>query len=116
MISRIRGRRDFERLAQTGTRIRSTHLWCTWCPDQHADSTAVGYAIGRAYGPAVDRNRLRRRLRATVVAVDRDRPLPPGTMLIGTNRRTTTELTFDQVGRGVADLVRSVRKVAPCSE
>jgi ribonuclease P protein component len=41
----------------------------------------VAYAIGRAVGPAVTRNLLRRRLRALVAARSHD--LPAGLFLIG---------------------------------
>jgi RNase P protein component len=55
----------------------------------------VAYALGRAIGPAVVRNRLRRQLRAQLV----DRQLPPGWYLIGANptatKRSLQELVFD---------------------
>jgi RNase P protein component len=55
----------------------------------------VAYALGRAIGPAVVRNRLRRQLRAQLA----DRTLPPGLYLIGANSTATSrslqELVFD---------------------
>jgi ribonuclease P protein component len=64
----------------------------------------VAYALGRAVGPAVVRNRLRRRLRQLLV----DRSLPPGLYLIGAQaaaaQRSQAELVFD-----VDRLVASVR-------
>ena len=64
----------------------------------------VAYALGRAIGPAVVRNRLRRRLRALLD----DTSLPPGLYLIGAQpiavRRSSSELAFDLVR-----LVASVR-------
>jgi RNase P protein component len=57
----------------------------------------VAYALGRAIGPAVVRNRLRRRLR---VLID-DVSLPPGLYLIGAQpdaaQRSGSELAFDLV-------------------
>ena len=57
----------------------------------------MAYALGRAIGPAVARNRLRRRLRALVTATD----LPPGFYLIGAQpiaaQRSRSELEFDLV-------------------
>ena len=67
----------------------------------------VAYSIGRACGPAVARNRLRRRLREIVRAVDRSQPLPPGMLLIGA-RPAATELTFEQLHRQMAELLRAV--------
>ena len=64
----------------------------------------VGFSVGRAVGPAVVRNRLRRRLRAMSSAAARDGRLPPGTYLLGATTTTTTtapttatELTFEQL-------------------
>jgi RNase P protein component len=55
----------------------------------------VAYALGRAIGPAVVRNRLRRQLRALLDEVS----LPPGLYLIGAQpvaaQRSRSELAFD---------------------
>jgi RNase P protein component len=63
----------------------------------------VAYALGRAIGPAVVRNRLRRQLRALLAGV----PLPSGWYLIGAQpiatQRSRNELAFD-----LAQLVDSV--------
>ena len=113
LIARIRGRHDFARLARDGTRIRGSALWCTWCPEPHSTATRVGYAISRAYGPAVRRNRLRRRLRATLAEFDGQHPLPAGMMIIGPHRHVSDELTFDRVAADVATLVERIRTSAP---
>jgi RNase P protein component len=64
----------------------------------------VAYALGRAIGPAVVRNRLRRQLQALVGASS----LPAGLYLIGAQpgaaRRSSVELEFD-----LRRLVASVR-------
>ena len=47
------------------------------------DGVRVAYAIGRRVGPAVVRNRLRRRLRAAVREIDAERGgLAPGAYLV----------------------------------
>jgi ribonuclease P protein component len=55
----------------------------------------VAYALGRAIGPAVVRNRLRRQIRALLDGTS----LPPGWYLIGAQpgaaRRSRDELVFD---------------------
>ncbi|MDO9174240.1 MAG: ribonuclease P protein component, partial [Actinomycetota bacterium] len=59
----------------------------------------VAYALGRALGPAVVRNRVRRRLRAMLQQASSDSGLPPGTYLFGAQpaaaTRSFTELQFD---------------------
>ena len=54
----------------------------------------MAFSLGRALGPAVTRNRLRRRLRA--ILRDIQATLPGGALLIGATPRAT-ELTFDQL-------------------
>lgn len=55
----------------------------------------MAFAIGRALGPAVVRNRLRRRLRPLIAAGE----WPPGWYLVGARRgaveRSSSELMFD---------------------
>ena len=95
MIWRIRERSAFTRLANEGQRTRAGVLWCTYIPDPVATPPRVAYALGRAIGPAVVRNRLRRRLRAMVTTST----LPPGFYLIGAQptavQRSRSELEFD---------------------
>ena len=96
MTNRIRERDAFERLRRNGTRIHSTSLWCNFLSDPVTTPTRTAFAISRAVGPAVVRNRLRRRLRALLSARQRTDPLPPGSLLIGA-RPGAVELTFDQL-------------------
>jgi ribonuclease P protein component len=66
----------------------------------------VGYALGRAYGSAVSRNRLRRQLRALMT--DREPSMRPGVYVFGASARAK-DLSFDQLG---ADLDRLLAKCA----
>ena len=50
----------------------------------------VAYAIGRRVGPAVTRNRIKRRLRAIVAERDRREPLPSGAYLISVGPAAAT--------------------------
>jgi ribonuclease P protein component len=111
LIARVRQRQTFQRLTREGVRIRRSTLWCTWCPQ--SDSTPatgpeVAFAIGRAVGPAVTRNRLRRRLRAILAELDSVEPLPPITMLLGATP-TATKLTFDQLHSELRQLLDRIR-------
>ena len=54
----------------------------------------MAFSLGRALGPAVTRNRLRRRLRA--ILCEMHPTLPGGMLLIGANPKAV-ELTFDQL-------------------
>ena len=108
LIDRIRERHAFARLGREGTRIRRSALWCTWCPDPASTTTSVAFAITRAYGPAVNRNRLRRRLRSILRELDRSEPLPPILLLIGV-RPQPIELTFDRLRDELTVLIGEIR-------
>jgi ribonuclease P protein component len=57
----VRGRESFAALSRQGRRVREGPVTVVY----RADTTAprVAFSVGRAVGPAVVRNRLRRRLR-----------------------------------------------------
>ncbi len=66
----------------------------------------VGYALGRGYGSAVSRNRLRRRLRALMA--DHEQSMSPGVYVFGASPRAK-EASFAQLS---ADLQRLLAKCA----
>jgi ribonuclease P protein component len=112
LIHRIRGRDAFRRLVHDGTRIRRPALWCTWCPDPSTSTISVAFAIGRALGPAVERNRLRRRLRAILRELEPS--LSGGQLLIGANPQAV-ELTFDQLRTEMQELLTRAMAIPPRS-
>ncbi|WP_051071540.1 ribonuclease P protein component [Ilumatobacter coccineus] len=92
MIDRIRTRESFERLRREGRRVRVGPIWCTYVHDPSVTTPRVAFAISRAVGNAVVRNRLRRRLRAILA----DSDVPNGLLLIGV-RPPVVELSFDRL-------------------
>jgi ribonuclease P protein component len=85
---RVRDRASFAALRREGARRRVGPLSVTrLAPEQGgASSPAVAFAIGRSTGTAVDRNRLRRRLRAVLAELD----VPAGTYLVGAGPAAAT--------------------------
>ena len=67
------------------------------------DGARVAFAVGRPVGPAVRRNRLRRRLRALLAGQE----LAPGTYLLAAGPDATT-LSFDELRAVVAAALREV--------
>ena len=63
LIGRLGDRRSFERLRREGVRASSGPITVVHRPVD-GDVALVAYAVGRRVGPAVVRNRVRRRLRA----------------------------------------------------
>jgi ribonuclease P protein component len=113
LIDRIRGRDAFRRLARDGMRIRRPALWCTWCPDPSTTTTSVAFALGRALGPAVTRNRLRRRLRA--ILRESEPTLLGGQLMIGANP-AAIELTFDELRAETQQLLARAMASTPRSK
>lgn len=85
--------------------MRVDPLWCTYVDDQTLQPPQVAFALSRALGTAVQRNLLRRRLRAILERID----VPSGSMLIGADRGAL-ELTFDELTVRVRALVEAARR------
>jgi ribonuclease P protein component len=109
LIGRISEHRQFERLTHDGRRARSAHLWCRYLDDPDVVPPRVAFAIGRAVGGAVTRNRLRRRLRELLrAAVVSDPPrLVRGQLLIGV-RPPAAELSFGALSGELDSLLRAL--------
>jgi ribonuclease P protein component len=105
LIRPIRGRDAFARLSRDGSRIHGTSLWCSFLSDPAEGSPPrVAYSIGRAVGPAVVRNRVRRRLRVLAAEAAAGGRLPSGWLLIGC-RPSVVERTFDDLRRDLDSLL-----------
>jgi ribonuclease P protein component len=107
LIDRVRERDAFIRLRRDGVRVRTDSLWCSFVLDPDLVPPQVAFAIGRAVGTAVSRNRLRRRLRAVLASCD----VPPGLYLIGA-RAPAVEHTFAELEQLVASLLVKVDRRA----
>jgi len=92
LIRPVCDRDSFTRLRRDGVRVRSGAMWCSFVADARVSPPQVAFAIGRAVGPAVTRNQLRRRLRVILGALD----VPNGLYLFG-GRPSMSELTFAEL-------------------
>jgi ribonuclease P protein component len=100
LILGIRERTGFVRLRRHGVRLRNDPLWCSYVHDPAVTPPQVAFAIGRAVGPAVTRNRVRRRLKAILSHAE----VPSGLFLVGATVQVN-ELTFDQLRVNLLDLM-----------
>jgi ribonuclease P protein component len=105
LIWTVRGRRAFQTLARSGRTVRTETLWCTFLDDPAASPLRVAFAIGRWVGSAVQRNRLRRRLREAVRRVADELELRSGWLLVGA-RPAASKHTFASLLREVNTLLR----------
>lgn len=83
-------------------------LWCNYVIDPTATPPLrVAFAVGRSYGRAVDRNRLRRRLRALLPAVADELDVHSGRLLIGA-KPAAREQTFEELRTQLTTLLTEV--------
>ena len=116
MTHRIRERHAFERLRRDGTRVHSTSLWCNFLSDPLVTPSCTAFAISRAFGPAVARNRFRRRLRALLRTRQASKPLPPGLLLIGVDMASGAATVLSRTSTHVAttdELLHVIRGERP---
>ena len=111
-IGRIRTRSTFTTLRQHGRRARSGALRVTYVPDPTSGEARVAFAIPRAVGTAVVRNRLRRRLRAACAELSP----PAGDYLLTVSTSAVTSTYADLRGdlaAALADLTEPEAVIQP---
>jgi len=57
---------DFERVYKKGRRHFAAHMTVFYLLREHGEGLRVGFTVGRVLGGAVERNRIKRRLRESV--------------------------------------------------
>jgi ribonuclease P protein component len=57
---------DFERVYKKGRRHFAAHMTVFYLPREQGDGLRIGFTVGRVLGGAVERNRMKRRLRESV--------------------------------------------------
>jgi ribonuclease P protein component len=106
LIWRVRDRRTFAAFRR-GRRSRRGPITVTWVDGPPTEPPKVAFAIGRKVGGAVERNRLRRRLRA--IASELAPHLRPGAYLIGAAPEAAT-LAFGDLRTHVSDAAAAVTR------
>ena len=98
---RLKSRPDFLR-AQKGLRLRGPYFLLEMVDRDEPDATPrVGYTVTRKQGNAVERNRMRRRLRE-IVRLAEGVSFRPGHDYVLVARRETLSAPFDAIGRAFA--------------
>jgi ribonuclease P protein component len=100
---RIRSQQTFQSLRRPAGRARSGAVRAAFVAADPALSGSfplVAYTIGRRCGPAVRRNRIRRRLRAAVAMASSE--LSPGSYLVGADPEVQA-LPFPQLVAAVSE-------------
>lgn len=90
MVDAVRSRRTFSALSSSRHRGRSGPVWIVRSPAEADGTVQVAYAVNRAVGTAVVRNRIRRRLRAVFDDLEASGLLEPGAYLVGVRPEAST--------------------------
>ncbi|MGC2193641.1 MAG: ribonuclease P protein component [Terriglobales bacterium] len=80
---------DFERVYKQGRRHFSTNITVFYLRRMDGEGMRVGFTVGRALGGAVDRNRMKRRLRESV-RLCRPSASPPVDVVINPKKSVRT--------------------------
>lgn len=99
-------RRDFDRLRREGIRLRRGPIRMIARVDP-TDVTRLAVALPRSVGPAVVRNRIRRRLRVVFRGLDELGQIPTGSYLVSFSR-TSSALDSGEIRDLMADLMAQV--------
>ena len=100
LIGRISDRATFETLRRAGRRARRGPVTVVYAPGP--TDVRVAYSVGKRLGTAVQRNRVRRRLRAALRELDTDTGgLPPGAYLVMASP-SATQASYAELKRSIA--------------
>jgi len=118
---RVRDRATFEALRREGRRSRRGVVAVTYLPPASSGGlTAAGpprfaYGVGKRVGPAVVRNRVRRRLRAAARELARGEPgLVAGAYLVTASPRAV-DVTYAELRRSLAEACAAASSPASAS-
>jgi ribonuclease P protein component len=99
---------DFERVYKQGRRHFAANMTVFYLPRHHGEGLRVGFTVSRVLGGAVERNRMKRRLRETVrlhwpgvpVAVD----------VVINPKKSVLKVEFEQLGSEISRAFAVIQK------
>jgi ribonuclease P protein component len=101
---------DFERVYKQGKRHFATHMTVFYMRRSEGETLRVGFTVGRVLGGAVERNRIKRRMREAVrlqwPAID----LPVDAVI--NPKKSVLKIEFAQLGNEVGRAFEVIRKFA----
>jgi ribonuclease P protein component len=98
---------DFRSVVRSGRRASSRLVVVHLTTDQPSASTRVGFVVSRAVGPAVVRNRVKRRLRHLMR--DRLGDVPPGAMMVVRANPAARTASYGEVARDLDRCLATVK-------
>lgn len=100
---------DFQRVYERGRRHFSANLTVFYLRRESGQSPRVGFTVGRALGGAVERNRMKRRMREAV-RLTRPAPLPVDVVI--NPKKSLLKVEFEEVLREIRRAFQVVQEKA----
>lgn len=101
---------DFERVYAQGKRHFAAHMTVFYLPRAEGEGIRVGFTVGRALGGAVERNRMKRRLREAVRLHWPETGAPVDVVI--NPKKSLLAAEFSQVGNEVSRAFEVIQKKA----
>jgi ribonuclease P protein component len=101
---RLRANADFERLRQQGQTVAHPLMVLSYLPNDRAHSR-FGFVVGGRIGKAVERNRIKRRLREAVRLRLQKHEIARGWDVVLIARRPIKDASFQQVDEAIGLLL-----------
>jgi len=99
---------DFERVYKKGRRHFATHFTVFYLRRAAGDGARVGFTVGKVLGGAVERNRMKRRLRE---AVRLHRPSSLGSIdLVVNPKKSVLKVGFSELGKEIGRAFEVIHK------
>lgn len=99
---------DFQAVYHEGRKHFSANITAFYRRRKDADGARVGFTVGKVLGPAVERNRIRRRMRAAVQR--RLAELPAALDIVLHPRKSVLTMEFARLEAEVEKILAEIRK------
>jgi ribonuclease P protein component len=99
---------DFERVYKQGRRHFAAHMTVFYLPREQGEGLRVGFTVGKVLGGAVERNRMKRRLRETVRLHWPGVPVPVDVVI--NPKKSVLKVEFPELGNEISRAFTVIQK------
>lgn len=99
---------DFERVYKQGRRHFAAHMTVFYLPRLRGEGLRIGLTVGKVLGGAVDRNRMKRRLRETVRLHWPAVPVPVDVVI--NPKKSVLKVDFSELGNEISKAFAVIQK------
>jgi ribonuclease P protein component len=99
---------DFERVYKKGRRHFSAHMTVFYLLREQGDGLRIGFTVGRVLGGAVERNRMKRRLRESVRLHWPEVRIPVDVVV--NPKKSVLKLEFAELGSEIGQAFEVIRR------